>query len=171
MTVSMPDSSMSRAFSSSISCTGFDEQRAATRLVELVRILDVLGGDVADDALRQRLDDVLAFLQRGDLEALDRAAILFGDRHVLRDVDETTREVAGVGRLERRVGQTLAGAVRRHEVLERRQPFAEVRLDRALDDFADAAGELLLRLRHESAHSRQLTDLIAADRVSRSRTS
>ena len=44
--------------------TRFDEQRAAARLVELVRILDVLGGEVADDTLGQRLDHVFAFLQR-----------------------------------------------------------------------------------------------------------
>src|SRR5262249_44516497 len=56
-----------------------DQQRAAPRLVELVRILDVLGGEVADDTLRERLDDVLAFLQRGDLETLDGAAILLAD--------------------------------------------------------------------------------------------
>ena len=127
-----------------------------------MRILDVLGREVADDALGQRLDDVLAFLQRGDLETLDRTAILLGDRHVLRDVHEAAREVAGVRRLERGVGQTLTSAVRRREVLERRQTFTEVRLDRALDDFADATGELLLRLRHQSAHTRQLTDLVAA---------
>ena len=161
-TVSMPDSSICARRLLVDQLTRLDEQRAAARLVELVRILDVLGGDVADDALRQRLDDVLAFLQRADLETLDRAAILLGDRHVLRDVHETAREVAGVGRLERRVGQTLTGAVRRDEVLEQRQTFTEVRLDRALDDFADAAGELLLRLRHQSAHTRQLTDLVAA---------
>ena len=39
------------------------------------------------------------------------------DDDVLRDVDETAREVAGVRRLERRVGETLTGAVRRDEVL------------------------------------------------------
>ena len=126
-----------------------------------MRIFDILRGDVADDALGQRLDDVLAFLQRADLEAHDRAAILLGDRHVLRDVDEAAREVTGVGRLERRVGQTLPGAVRRDEVLEHGQAFAEVRLDRAFDDLADAAGELLLRLRHQSAHAGELTDLVA----------
>ena len=133
-----------------------------TRLVALVRVLDILGRHVADDALRQRLDDVFAFLQRADLEAEDRAAILLGDRHVLRHVDETTRQVTGVGRLERRVGQTLTSAVRRDEVLEHRQAFTEVRLDRAFDDFTDATGELLLRLRHQSAHTRELTDLVAA---------
>src|SRR2546422_11523314 len=38
---------------------------------------------------------------------------------------------------------------------------SEIRLDRALDDLADAAGELLLRLRHQAPHPRQLTDLVA----------
>ena len=49
--------------------TRLDQQRADAVLVELVRILDVLGRNGADDALGQRLDDVLAFLQRADLEA------------------------------------------------------------------------------------------------------
>src|SRR6185436_18248589 len=67
---------------------------------------------------------------------------------------------AGVRRLERGVRQTLSGAVRRDEVLEHRQSFTEVRLDRAFDDLADAAGELLLRLGHQAAHAGQLTDLV-----------
>src|SRR6185503_21328424 len=57
--------------------TSFDEQRTTTRLIQLVRILDVLGREVTDDSLRERLDHVLAFLQRGDFETLDRTAILF----------------------------------------------------------------------------------------------
>ena len=89
-------------------------------------------------------------------------AILLGDRHVLRDVHKAARQVAGVGRLERGVGQTLTSAVRRREVLERRKTFTEVRLDRTFDDFADTTGELLLRLRHKTAHTRQLADLVAA---------
>ena len=93
--------------------TSLGQHRRATRLVGLVRILDVLGRHVADDALRQRLDDVLAFLEGADLETHDRAAILLGDRHVLRDVHEAARQITRVGRLERRVGETLAGAVRR----------------------------------------------------------
>ncbi len=142
--------------------TGLGEHHLLSSLFTGVRIHHVVGGHGADDALAERLDDILAFLQRADLQPLDRAAILLGDRDVLRHVDETTREVSGVGRLERGVGQTLACAVGRDEVLEHRQPFAEVRLDRALDDFADATGELLLRLRHEAAHPRQLADLVAA---------
>src|SRR6185369_16929812 len=114
------------------------------------RVLDVIGGHVADDALREGLDDVFTFLQRADLETEDRAAILLADRHVLRDVHEATREVSGVGGLERRIRQTLSGAVRGDEVLEHREAFTEVRLDRALDDLANTTGEFLLRLRHET---------------------
>ena len=58
------------------------------------------------------------------------------DDDVLRHVDEPAGQVAGVRGLEGGVGQTLAGAVRGDEVLEHRQAFAEVRGDRALDDFA-----------------------------------
>ena len=53
-----------------------------------------------------------------DADAVERAAVELGDDGVLRDVDETTREVTGVRRLERGVGETLTRAVRRDEVLE-----------------------------------------------------
>ena len=61
------------------------------------------------------LDDGAGF------DAVDRAAVDLVDDHVLRDVDETARQVARVGRLERRVGQALARAVRRDEVLQHRR--------------------------------------------------
>jgi hypothetical protein len=41
---------------------------------------------------------------------------------VLRHVDETARQIAGVRRLERGVGETLTGAVGRVEVLENVRP-------------------------------------------------
>ena len=77
-----------------------------------------------------------------------------GDDHVLRDVDQTAGEVAGVGGLERGVGETLAGAVRRDEVLQHRQAFAEVRRDRRLDDLARGLG-------HQTAHAGELANLLA----------
>ncbi len=75
-----------------------------------------------------------------------------GDDRVLRDVDETARQVARVRGLQRGVGETLAGAVRRVEVLENREAFLEVGDDRALDDFAR-------RLRHQAAHAGELLHL------------
>ena len=67
---------------------------------------------------------------------------------------ELAGEVAGVRGLERGVGETLAGAVGGDEVLEHGQTFAEVRGDRALDDFAG-------RLGHQAAHAGELLDLLA----------
>ena len=83
---------------------------------------------------------------------------------VLRDVDEAAGQVAGVRGLERRVGETLARAVRRDEVLEHGQTLAEVRRDRRLDDLAR-------RLRHQAAHAGELADLLRASRGRRSRPS
>src|SRR6266550_3419073 len=120
--------------------TSLDQQRALAGLVNLMDIVNILCCHCADDTLSQRLDDVLAFLQRSDLEAKDGSAIFLGDRHILRDVDETAGEVAGVRGFQCGVGQTLTCAVRRDEVLEYGQTFTEVRLDRAFDDLADTPG-------------------------------
>src|SRR5262249_1315467 len=77
-----------------------------------VGIDDVLERDTAQDAVAQLLDDLAAFDERGHLDAFHGSAVEVRDDRVLRHVDQTPRQVARVGRLERRVGQTLAGAVR-----------------------------------------------------------
>ena len=117
------------------------------------RIDDVFESDATENAIAERLDDFAGVLELGDANAVERAAIELRDDGVLRDVDETAREVPGVGGLERGVGQALARAVRRDEVLEHGQPFAEVRRDRRLDDLAR-------RLRHQAAHGGELPDLL-----------
>ena len=81
-------------------------------------------------------------------------AILDGDDDILSGVNELASEVTGVGRLERGVGETLAGAVRGDEELENGEALAEIRGDRLLDDFAR-------RFSHLAAHSGELFDLRA----------
>ena len=95
---------------------------------------------------RNGFDDLARLDDRTDVDAFHRAAVVLGHDHVLRNVDQAAGQVAGVGRLERRIGQALARAVRRDEVFEHRQPFAEVRRDGRLNDFAR-------RLGHQSAHA------------------
>ena len=88
------------------------------------------------------------------------AAVVLDDDDRLGDVVQLAGEVAGVGRLQRGVGQTLPGTVRRGEVLEHVQAFAEVRADRRLDDLA-------ARLGHQATHAGELLHL--ADVASRAR--
>src|SRR4051812_212531 len=87
------------------------------------------------------------------LDSLLRAAVLLTHDHVLGHVHEAARQVARVGGTKRRVGQALARAVGRDEVLEHRQALHEVGLDRPLDDLA-------LRIRHQASHAGQLADLL-----------
>src|SRR5439155_21564652 len=72
---------------------------------------------------------------------------------VLRDVDETPREIARVRGPDGRVGETLAATVRRDEVLEDREALAEVRTDRQVDDAP-------LRVRDEATHATDLAHLL-----------
>src|SRR3954471_6678733 len=126
--------------------------------VDLLALLDEDAATLGGDLLRRDAPDevvvrVAAGLQHRHLDELLGAAVLLADDHVLRDVDQAAREVARVGRAQRRVREALAGAVGRDEVLEHRQAFHEVGLDRALDDLA-------LRVGHEPAHAGQLADLL-----------
>src|SRR5690606_1052397 len=89
----------------------------------------------------------------GHLDVLGGAAVLLAHDDLVCDVDELPREVARVGRAERRVGPALAGAVRGDEVLEDVEALAEVRADRQLDGLAR-------RVRHQATHAGELADLL-----------
>ena len=105
-----------------------------------------------EHAAAQRCDDLARIDDRTRRDRRLGAAILLGDDAVLGHVDETARQIAGVGGLEGGVGQALAGAVGRVEVLEHRQALLEVGDDRRLDDLAR-------RLGHQAAHAGELLHL------------
>ena len=118
-----------------------------------VVVLDLLERHAADDAVTQRLDDLAGFHDALHVDAVDGSAIVLADDDVLRDVDQAASEVAGVRGLESGIGQSLTSAVGRDEVFQHRQSFAEVGSDGRLDDFARG-------LRHKSAHTGELADLL-----------
>src|SRR5208337_4998730 len=99
-------------------------------------VADVFERDATEHAIAETLDDLAAFDQRRHLDTVERAAIVLADDRVLGYVNQAAGQIAGVGGFERGVGQALARAVGRDEVLENRQPLAEVSGDRSLDDFA-----------------------------------
>ncbi|CFW85983.1 Uncharacterised protein [Bordetella pertussis] len=117
-----------------------------------VGVDDVDRGHAAEDTVAQRFDDFTALDQGLHRVAMAGAAIVFGDHQILGHVDQAARQVARVRRLQRGIGQALARAVRRDEVLQYVQAFAEVGGNRGLDDRA-------VRLGHQAAHAGQLANL------------
>src|SRR3984893_18669660 len=107
----------------------------------------------ADDTVAQRLDDFARFDDRLDVDAIASSAIVFGDDHVLRNVAQTASQVTRVGGLQRGVGQPVAGALRRDEVVEVVETFAEISGNGVLDGRARGLG-------HQTAHTGQLADLL-----------
>ncbi len=93
-------------------------------------VLLIFERHAAHDAVAQRLDDFAGFDDGLHINALGGAAIGFGDDHVLRDVHQAAGQVAGIGRLQSRIGQSFTRAVRGDEVLQYVQAFAEVSRDR-----------------------------------------
>ena len=76
------------------------------------RVTDIFRRQTTQYALFDRLDNFATFDQRAHNDAIGGAAIDFVDDHILRNVDQTTREITGVGSLQGRVGQSLTGTVR-----------------------------------------------------------
>src|SRR5579862_2006493 len=118
-----------------------------------VVVFDFLERHAADDSVTQRFDDFAGFDDTLHVDAVDSSAIVFADDDVLRDVDQAASQIAGIGGFERGIGQSLAGAVRRDEIFQHRQSFAEVGGNRRLDDLARW-------LCHQAAHPGELADLL-----------
>ncbi len=93
-----------------------------------------------------------AALGEVDDDAALGAAVVLADDDVLRDVHQTTGQVARVGGTQRGVRQTLAGAVGVDEVLQHRQALAEGGLDRTRDELALGVG-------HQTLHAGQRAGL------------
>ena len=117
--------------------------------------LHVTSQGACDDRALRVIDDAhpVSGLDTDDSNvALVSSTIHFANDHVLRDVDQSTGQITGVRRAKRGIGQTLASTVGGDEVLQNRQAFAEVGLDRARDDLALWVG-------HQTAHTGDLTHL------------
>ncbi len=121
-------------------------------------VLDLFQRNAAHDAVAERFHNFARFHDGLDEDSVERAAIEFGDDHVLRHIHQTAGEVTGIGRLQCGIRQPFTRAVRGDEVLQHVQPFAEIRGDGGLDDFARGLG-------HQAAHSGELADLLFEPRA------
>ncbi len=77
-----------------------------------MRIENIVTGSTPDDALRQRHEFVITIGNGTYFDAVKGVAIFFHDDDIVGHVDQLAGQVTGVRRLQRGIGQTLAGAVR-----------------------------------------------------------
>ena len=122
------------------------------------RVDDVVDGAATEDALIERCDDVLSLLDLTTDDTAERTAVLLGDDHIGGDIDETTGQVTGVGGLECRIGESLAGTVGGDEVVEYGETLLEVGQDRILHRLS--ALTTADRLGHQTTDTGELLDLI-----------
>ena len=99
------------------------------------------------------LDQLAAVVLGLGPDALLGTAVLLTDDDVLADVDHAAGQVTGVGGTKRRIGHALSGATGGDEVLQNGEAFTEVGLDGDLDGLTGG-------VRHQTAHTGQLTDLV-----------
>ena len=99
-------------------------------------MIHVVNRYATQDSVIQRLNHFLVILEGGHRKSAERTAVFVGDDDILRHVNQTTGQVAGVSGLQRGIGKTLTGTVRGDEVLENRQSFLEVGKNRVLDDLS-----------------------------------
>ena len=91
-----------------------------------IRMSNIADNISSEQTVAERLNNVVALHDIGDPHSLSRSAVLLADDNVLRNVDQTPREVTGVGCLKRRVRKRLARAARRNEIIKYIQTLAEV---------------------------------------------
>ncbi|GBC76199.1 hypothetical protein HRbin07_00397 [bacterium HR07] len=99
---------------------------------------NIVGQDSPVNALFDRLHHFvgLGVVERVDLDALGGAAVFFFDDELFGGVDEASRQIPGVGGLQRRIGGPFAAAVRTNKVLDDVEALTEIGDDRHLDDSA-----------------------------------
>ena len=120
---------------------------------------NIVNRHTTKDAFVERRDDFVAIFERTTFQTTQRSAIFFGDDDIMGNVNQTTSEVSSIGRFHSGVGQTFTCTVRRDEVFEHRHTFLKVRKDWVFDDLLPF-GTGLLRLSHQSTHTRKLLDLV-----------
>ena len=116
------------------------------------RVLDSFTRNPAVNPCGKGSNLLIAIIDRLHCDAIDGTAILLENDHILGHIHQLPSHVAGVRSFQRGIGKTFPGAVGGDEILKHRESLAEIRDDRALDNFTG-------RLGHQAAHPPELLDL------------
>ena len=121
--------------------------------IALGRVTDILCAVAAEKSRLERKHDLITFYDGLHINTFESSAVIRTADDILRNVNKLTGHVTGVGCLQSRISQSLAGAVGTDEVLQHRQTFAEAGQNRTLNNLAG-------RFRHKTAHTGKLFDLV-----------
>lgn len=86
------------------------------------RLQNVFRGHTTQYAIAQRLFNITTLDNRGHGDTFEGATIVFGDDQILRNVNQTTRQITGVRRFQCGIRQTFTRTVRGDEVLSTFRP-------------------------------------------------
>ena len=115
--------------------------------------------NAAKNTLAKGSYNVFIVLHLGADKSTQCTTVFLGDNHVVCHIDKTTGQISCIGSFQRGIGKTLTGTVSRDKVLKHRKSLLEVCQNRVLNNLS-AFRTALLRLRHKTTHTRELTNLV-----------
>src|SRR5690625_147097 len=124
------------------------------QFLRIERIVDIVRRATTGDSFGKADDLFLTFVNRPLPNTIAGTTILFRDDDIHRHVAEFPRQISGVGRLERGIGQAFSRTVGRNKVFENRKSLAEGGKNRTLDN-------LTRWFCHQTTRSAKLTNLLA----------
>ena len=90
------------------------------------RMNNIMYRYTAKDTLIQCSNDFIIILQVCTNQSTERTAVFFINNHIMRYVNQTTSQISGISRFQRRIRQTFTGTVGRNKVLQHRKAFLKV---------------------------------------------
>ena len=120
---------------------------------------NIVNRHTTKDTFIERRDDFIAIFKCATFQTAQRSAIFFGNNHIMRNINQTTSEVSRIGCFHRCVGQTFTCTMRRDEVFEHRHTLLKVRENWVFNNLLSFCTSLL-RLGHQSTHTRKLLNLV-----------
>ncbi len=127
-------------------------QEGSGRNQHFIATGNILCHHTTEYTFSQRLYHITTLDDRAHTDTLFGSAVINGNNHVLRHVNQTTGQITGVRGFECGICQTFPCTVGGDEVLKYVQTFAEIGSDRCFNDGA-------IRLGHQTTHPGKLTNL------------
>ena len=122
------------------------------------RMYYIVYRNTSQNTFIQCCNNFIVILQCCTNQTTQCSTVFFINDHVVRNVNQTTSQISGIGSFQRSIGKTLTSTVSRNKVLQHWQTFLKVRKNRVFNNLSTFS-TCFLRFSHQTTHTRQLTDL------------